>query len=183
MHREPAGKRHLLALDLLERLALLWPCYRFAIRLTPPAARRLVLEHRVEVIHAHEAELLRFAVDRWLEDATSAADGAEADHDRLPIYGVANLMVVADELDGIRSGLAIDFDPDDESRGIDHVLLGRLHVDRRWRHEDLVGGHHVVRRVSHQYHDGQGQRGERSSPAFDAKGRDQATEHDCPEQP
>src|SRR5690349_4024799 len=111
MHRKPSRQRHLLALDLLHRAALERTHDRFAIRLAPPAPGGFVLEHRVEVVHADETEILRLAVHRRLEHATRATNRAEGHHDRLAVHRVADLVVIADELHWIRARLTIDFDP------------------------------------------------------------------------
>ena len=58
MQRQPLRQRDLGARDLPQRASLPRAGDRFACRLPPPAARRPVLEHRVEVIHADEAERL-----------------------------------------------------------------------------------------------------------------------------
>src|SRR4051812_12295293 len=105
MHRKPARERDLLALDLPERRSLERPGDGLAIRLAPPAARGLVLEHGVEVIHPDEPEVLGFSVDRRSEYAAGAAHGAEGHHDRLAVDGVTHLVVVSDELHRVRARL------------------------------------------------------------------------------
>lgn len=104
------------------------------------------------------------------EHPTRPADGAKAHQHRLSPNGVAHLVVVADELDRIRAGLAGNVDTDDEAVPLHAIALGGLHEQRCRREEHVVGGHRIVRRVGDEPRDHEGRRNPDLSPTGNAPG-------------
>src|SRR6187401_3080878 len=121
MEREPFRESDLAAGDLSQEFPLRRPRYRFAVRLTPPAPRSRVLEHRIEVIHPDEPERFGTSIHDRAEYTTGSTDSAVAHHHRSACYGIAHLMVVADELHRERPGLAVDIYTYDEPGHLDLV--------------------------------------------------------------
>src|SRR5690606_13054037 len=82
-----------------------WACNRFPTDLSPPTASALVLEHGIEMIHAHQSECLSGTLDRRFKDATRTANRTIGHHYGLSPKGVPYLVVVSDELYRIGPGL------------------------------------------------------------------------------
>jgi len=147
VERDPLTERHLHARDLGEYRPTAWSDERLAIRLAPPTSGGLVLEHRIEFVHPHEAEPLHGAVEHRIEDPPGAADGAVGDEDRAARDRVGHEVMVADELQGIGARLAVHHDTDhDAIRG----YLGGARGDHRDAFgllEDPVRRHDEVGRV------------------------------------
>ena len=120
---------------------------RLAVCLPPPAARRPIFEHGVEVVHADKAERLRQTVHGRTEHATGAADRAVADENRPARQRVAHLMVIADVLQRIRAGLTVHLDSDDESVRRHCVRRRRLKIEHGRLQEHVISRHPEVERV------------------------------------
>src|SRR4051812_28776268 len=114
MQRQPLRERDLLALDLAQHLSLPRTDDGLTIRLTPPAPRRAVLEHGVEVVHPDQPERLRPSVHRRIEHAPGTTHRAVAHEDRTTGNRITHLMVVAEKADRIRARLISDGDADDQ---------------------------------------------------------------------
>ena len=59
-------------------------------------------------------EFLRSAVDQWTKDPARSADRAVSDHDGCIPDGIPDLVMIADELDGVSLCLVADDDANDE---------------------------------------------------------------------
>ena len=160
VEREPLPQGDLTARQLGHRGSLERPRDGLAVGLPPPTAGRAVLEHRVELIHADEPESLGGALHRGIEYPASATDRAIGDEHLAAGDRVADMMVVADELQRIRPRVAVDLDTDDEPVERDGVRAARRHGDHRGLPEDRVRGHHEVELVGDRAHGEHGGRHE-----------------------
>ena len=171
MKGEPALERHLHTGNLGQRSALAAAGDGFAVGLAPPASRRFILEHGVELVHAHQPESLHLAFHHRREHSARATDGAITDQHLLSAHGVAHLMVIADELQRIGPRITIDFDSDHEAIGGHSVPGGRRHGERRGLTEHLVGRQAKVEEVGDDAGDRERRRNQPLPPTGGAPGR------------
>ena len=105
---------------------------------------RRVLEHRVERIHADQAEGLGLAADDRLEDAAGPAHVAVGHQDRLAADRVLHLVVIDDEADRPRLRLAVTLDADHDAVFVDRVGAARREDEMLGLLEHLISHEHVV---------------------------------------
>ncbi len=146
MEREELTQRQLHGVDLGQARALERSGHGRARRLPPPAAGAGVFEHRVERVHADQAEGLGLSADDWLEDAAGPAHVAIGHEDRLAANRVPHLVVIDEEPDRPRLRFTVTLDADHDAIFVDLVgaarredeMLGLL--EHPIGHEDVVGG-------------------------------------------
>lgn len=114
----------------------------------PPAFGGFVFEHGVEMVHSYEAEVFFFSVDDGFKNAAGAADGAIGDEYGFTAEGVLQVVVVAEEADGIGFGFAVYGDADDEAVGVYFVIGGGGQYEGLWLFEHSVGRHFEIGHVN-----------------------------------
>src|SRR5579872_4862362 len=169
MYTQPLFHRKLTGRQLGEALSFERAGDGFAGGLAPPAFRRFVFEHGVEVVHPDKTEFFWFSIDERRKDATRAADGTVGDHDRGVTEGISDLVMIPDDLDGIGFCLVIDDEPDYEAVFAEGMMRAIGEGQGMWLMEHLVGFEAVVE-VVEQHRIKRGDEGEadRGPAAFPA---------------
>jgi len=144
IQRQPLLQHHLTARNLTQQRAFARPHYGFTVGLSPPAAGAHVLEHGVEVIHAHEPEILRLLTHTRTVHASGATHGAVRHEHVFTADRVAQVMMVADHLQRVGTCLAVYFDPHHEPIERHRIAVGLHELHHGGRQEHRISRHTEV---------------------------------------